>query len=79
MHVKVTKWGNSLGLRIPKALADEARIAEGMEVEVRTTSNGLSVTPRSRVTLADILHSLDSCEGAPGEIDTGKPVGQEIW
>ena len=31
----VSKWGNSLAVRLPKKLVEEAGLAEGDEVEVR--------------------------------------------
>ena len=34
MQMHVTRWGNSLGVRIPKALARRLGMAEGMVVEV---------------------------------------------
>jgi antitoxin MazE len=29
MHVRVQKWGNSLAVRIPKPLAEDAEVKEG--------------------------------------------------
>ena len=34
MKTTVQKWGNSLALRLPKALAEEAKIREGSKVEL---------------------------------------------
>ena len=34
MRVKVQAWGNSLGLRIPKAYASELGVRAGSEMEV---------------------------------------------
>ncbi len=43
MESHVRKWGNSLALRIPKALAVEAGITEGSLVQVELEGGGLSV------------------------------------
>lgn len=34
MTIKVQKWGNSLGVRIPKKIANSLRLISGTEVEV---------------------------------------------
>jgi antitoxin MazE len=65
MQTKIRKWGNSLGLRIPRSFAVEAQVEEGSTVDLSVRSGRLlkRVTPRN-------LH---------GEIATGEPVGREVW
>lgn len=42
----VCKWGHSLGVRLPKAIAEAGGIKDGTEVSVRLLDNGcLLVTP----------------------------------
>ena len=84
MTTTVKKWGNSQGLRLPKALLEEAGITLGAEVEVTTDGQTISVRParRSRrpgkYTLDDIIADMpDDPEG--GELDWGPPVGKEVW
>ncbi len=43
MLVKVQKWGSSLAVRIPKALAEEAGLEVGIEVELRAEDGRLHV------------------------------------
>ena len=43
MKTRIVRIGNSRGLRIPKALLEEAGL--GSEVELRVTSEGLIVAP----------------------------------
>ena len=38
--MQVAKWGNSLAIRIPKAMAEELRIQEGDDVKLRAASGG---------------------------------------
>lgn len=45
MIARVQKWGNSLGLRIPKAFAAEARLAPGAPVDVTVREGKLVVRP----------------------------------
>ncbi|MEQ9641865.1 MAG: AbrB/MazE/SpoVT family DNA-binding domain-containing protein [Alphaproteobacteria bacterium] len=41
MHMHITRWGNSLGVRIPKDLARQLGIAEGAVVEVTAEDDRL--------------------------------------
>jgi antitoxin MazE len=38
--MRVSKWGNSLAVRLPKALVDELGLKEGDELNVVATKNG---------------------------------------
>lgn len=58
MRAKVSKWGNSLGLRLPRALADEIGLKEGQIVEISTREGSIEVKPIDavpRYRLADLL------------------------
>ena len=47
MEVKLSQWGHSLGLRIPKALADQTGLKPGDAVDMEATADGLA--PRERL------------------------------
>ena len=34
MHIRLSKWGNSLAIRIPKEVTDHLGVSEGDEVEI---------------------------------------------
>jgi antitoxin MazE len=80
LHSHVRKWGNSLALRIPKALAIEAGIEEGTLVEIELNGDGLTVTavPPERFTLAELLADVTP-ENVHAEVKTGRAVGGEVW
>ncbi|MBN1224784.1 MAG: AbrB/MazE/SpoVT family DNA-binding domain-containing protein [Candidatus Aminicenantes bacterium] len=79
MQGKIQKWGNSLGLRIQKAVAEQARIMDGSEVDITVSENRLIITPaRSRYTLEGLLAGVNS-NNLHGEIDTGCQTGREEW
>lgn len=64
MPIKIAKWGNSLGIRIPKHLAKQVQLQEGDEIEISAAENKLIVTPlkRKKYTLdAYLLWFRDSC------------------
>jgi antitoxin MazE len=76
----VRKWGNSLALRIPKALAVEAGLSEGSRVEIELEGDRLSVRAvRTEAhSLAELLAGVTP-ENRHGEIETGPSVGREVW
>ena len=80
MLTKITKWGNSLGLRIPKALADEAAVHEGSRVEILARDGELVVRPLRTpcYTLAELLLGVTK-GNLQEEVDTGPPAGRESW
>ena len=79
MKTKVAKWGNSLAVRIPAALAEEARLVCGDNIEVRVVDGTIVLSARRRVpTLEEMLASVTPGQ-THGEVDWGKPVGNEVW
>jgi len=80
MLTKVQKWGNSLALRIPKALAEEAGLEVGSEVELRVEDGELRIRKRrkKRYDLDEMLASVPD-DFEPEEWDIGPPVGNEVW
>jgi antitoxin MazE len=80
MVAKVTRWGNSLGLRIPKGIAEDARIAEGSEVEVAVEQGRIVLTPVAapRYNLQALLAEV-TASNQHQEIDFGPPRGKELW
>jgi len=43
MQVQISKWGNSLGLRLPRALVRQVGIGEGEKVRIVASGNRLIV------------------------------------
>jgi antitoxin MazE len=83
MKVKVAKWGNSLGLRLPKAAADAAGLKAGAEVEVVVEGRDLrvrSLPPIKHYRLEDLLSEMDRLgpENAPETADWGPDRGAEM-
>lgn len=80
MRTKVVKWGNSLGLRIPKSFAEEVQVSEGAEVDLSLEDGHLviRVVPLTKITLEDLLAGITN-KNIHGEIESGDPVGGEIW
>jgi antitoxin MazE len=80
MVTKIQKWGNSLGLRIPKAYAEETGVAAGSEVDISVEDGELIIRPVivRKIDLQQLLRGVNA-ENIHNEVETGKPVGREAW
>lgn len=78
MRSAIGKWGNSLGLRIPKHIVEELSLQPNDEVECRVEKGRLiiEVIRRRKYTLEELLSQEMELEP---EIDWGKPMGEEVW
>lgn len=77
---QVTRWGNSLAVRIPKAIAEEAGLSEGDAVELETPKKGVvSVKkPVTKPRLRDLVAGI-TLENRHVETPWGKRKGNEEW
>jgi len=82
MITKVTKWGNSQGLRLSKALLADVHIQEGDTVEVSVQDAGLMIVPirrvRGKYSLRGLVDRIPK-DDRPETVDWGSPVGGEAW
>ena len=83
MKVKLTKWGNSLGVRVPKAAAEAAGLKVGTEVDVVVEGRDLRIRrsiPLKYYRLEDLIAEMDRLgpENQPETVDWGPDVGSEI-
>ena len=79
MRTKIVRWGNSLGLRVPKALAEEIGVQDGSAVEVSLARGQLIVRPApARFELEDLLAEVTQ-DNLHAEFVTGDPLGSENW
>jgi len=80
MLTKITKWGNSLAIRIPKAIAGDANLKLNRPVDVIVKDGVIVLKPvkTARVSLKSLVEQIRE-DQLHGEIETGSPVGREIW
>ena len=77
----VSRWGNSLGVRIPQEAVDRLKLQPGARVSFQVRADSITITPvrKSRKwTEAELLKGVTP-EAVAGEIDWGAPRGREVW
>jgi antitoxin MazE len=79
MHVRVQKWGNSLAVRIPKPLAEDADVKEGTVLNLALSEGKVVATPveRKKLSLKQLLAKVTR-KNLHAEVDFGPSVGREI-
>jgi len=78
MKIQISRWGNSLGLRLPRALAQQMGVSEGQKVNVTAEGGRLVVEPVSpRYRLEDLTADMTP-EAMRDAFDWGDDVGGEI-
>ena len=80
MQTKIQRWGNSLGLRIPRSFAEEAGVEAGSQVDISVRDGDLVVRAAKRRTyrLSELLAKVTT-KNLHGEVDTGERIGREVW
>jgi antitoxin MazE len=79
IETQIAKWGNSLGLRIPKSVALEAQVDEGDTVDVSVKNGVIVVRPnRPNYSLEQLVAKITP-RNRHKESDWGTPVGDEVW
>jgi len=76
MLANISKWGISLVIRIPNTIAKQLGISEGVPVELIIEDDHLLI--QKACNLASLLAQITP-ENIHSEIETGPPVGKEIW
>jgi antitoxin MazE len=85
MKARIQRWGNSLALRIPKAVAEMSELKEDSEVDLSVSRRRLVVVAskrrragRNQYDLSAMIRQLTP-ENRHDDIEFGPPVGKEIW
>jgi antitoxin MazE len=80
VQLRISRWGNSLGLRVPRDVAARAGLKEGARVEIEGYSDGrIVVTPsKRRFTIEELVEGMKP-ESEPSEfMKDDWPVGDEL-
>jgi antitoxin MazE len=79
MQAQVLKWGNSLAVRIPKPVAEDARLEVGDSLEIAVAADGVVQLHRVSAvpTLAQMVAQITP-ENRYAEVSAGTEIGMEI-
>jgi antitoxin MazE len=75
--VRLARWGNSIGVRLPKHVVEVLNLKPGGFLEVSLgKDNSIVLNPERKYHLEDLVSRIteDNC---PGEFDWGPDVGRE--
>jgi antitoxin MazE len=87
MQTAIVKWGNSQGIRLPKAFLQNINIRENDTVDVILENEAIVIkktggkkhrTTRERL-IAFYGEEFDQKSIPQEETDWGNPIGREIW
>ncbi|MCA9358917.1 AbrB/MazE/SpoVT family DNA-binding domain-containing protein [Candidatus Kaiserbacteria bacterium] len=79
MKTKIQKWGNSLGVRLPKSIAEQKSLREGLGVSVVIKDGQIVIEPAQEdVTLESLLADV-LIDNLHNETEWSDARGNEIW
>lgn len=79
MTTKLQKWGNSLGVRLPKEILKKVGFRDGKSVSVKTFGKSIIITSFKKEETLDDLLSKITPQNRHEETYWGPPVGNEVW
>ena len=77
MLSQVKKWGNSLGVRVPKKIAIQLGFKEGSNINIKVSNNKIIIT--SNISELDLLLNEINDQNCHSQIFDDSFVGKEIW
>lgn len=82
MNTSIQKWGNSLGVRLPKHVLRDSALQEGSEVSVEVDKERVVITAvpeeEKEVSLKKLLRGITP-QNTHKETDWGERTGKEAW
>jgi len=80
MKTQLSRWGNSLAVRIPKHVAIAAKLKAGDAVDLEVEGPGAVKLqkPEKRPTLKELIEGITP-ENVHGETSWEEPRGNEVW
>jgi antitoxin MazE len=78
MTCKLQKWGNSLGVRIPKSIIEKINLEENDELIIEQQDGKIVIFPaKKKLSLAEMMDKVTSSN--QHSEDDFKPEGNEVW
>src|SRR5262245_12275126 len=79
VRVTVSKWGNSLGVRIPKGIAQDLGLIEGSVIDLRVEGGRLVAELVPSASLESLLARVTPRNLHGSLLDDDAPRGREAW
>ena len=79
IELQIGKWGNSLGIRLPKHITEALHLRPKDKVSCAIENGKLILKPVGLVRKYTLKELLAKVEEPSEEISWGKPEGKEIW
>jgi len=79
IELQIGKWGNSLGIRLPKHISEALHLRPKDKVSCAIENGKLVLKPLSRVKKYTLKELLAKVEEPSDEISSDKPEGEEVW
>lgn len=80
MDAQIKVWGNSQGIRLPKAMLDELNIGVDDYVNIEVKNGAIVINKQFRhKSLEERYADFNGEIGHIQEFDWGEPVGREVW
>lgn len=78
MLASVSKWGNSIALRIPAAIAKSLHLSDGVRVQLAIENGSLVVRPEPKTFDLEAMLAGITAENLHPETETGLVLGDEF-
>jgi antitoxin MazE len=80
MEGVVKKWGNSAAVRIPASVLEAARLELDQFVDVREERGRIVIEPKQKkdLDITELVKGI-TADNMHAALDTGPPVGREVW
>ncbi|HLT02317.1 MAG TPA: AbrB/MazE/SpoVT family DNA-binding domain-containing protein [Geminicoccaceae bacterium] len=75
----MARWGNSLAVRLPKAVAEQAQLREGVAIDITVVEGRVTIERRPSAYNLDELIEQITPANRHDETDWGEPQGAEVW
>lgn len=80
MEVRLQKWGNSMGIRIPSSLLKSLDLNLNDKIDIKEEDNKIiiSKSKKQNISLKERFDKYNG-ENLSKEFEWDEPVGNEIW
>ena len=80
IRASVGKWGNSAAIRLPASLMTQAKLSANQPLDLVLSEGKIILEPivDQDLNLADLLSQITP-ENIHGEVESGLPIGKEVF